>query len=100
MLLYTNPHSSNARRVTMTAIHLNVPLELRVVKNMKDPVERAALLEVNPNGKVPVLVDGDFVLWESCAIMQYLAELTPDQTLYPIELEARLDVNRWLFWCV
>ena len=100
MLLYTNPHSSNSRRVTMTALLLDVPLETRLVKNMKDPAERAALLEVNPNGKVPVLVDGDFVLWESCAIMQYLAELTPDQTLYPIELEARLDVNRWLFWCV
>ena len=100
MQLYTNPYSANARRVTMVALHLGVPLELHLVKNMKDPAEREPLLRLNPNGKVPVLVDGDFVLWESCAIMQYLAERTPGQTLYPAELRARQDVNRWLFWCV
>jgi glutathione S-transferase len=98
MQFYYNPMSSNARRVMMTAAHLNTPLEMRLVTNMQEPVQRAELLRVNPNAKVPVLVDGDFVLWESCAIMQYLAENTPGQTLYPTELQARMDVHRWMFW--
>ena len=58
----------------------------------------AASSELNPNSKLPVLVDGDFVLWESCAIMQYLCDITPGQTLYPQDARQRADVNRWLFW--
>ncbi len=58
-----------------------------------------AFLQLNPNHRVPVLDDDGFVLWESHAIMQYLADKTPGQTLYPTALRARADVNRWLFWC-
>ena len=39
-----------------------------------------------------------FHLWESHAIMQYLADKTPEQDIYPREISARADVNRWLFW--
>jgi glutathione S-transferase len=53
---------------------------------------------LNPNNKIPVLVHGDFILWESHAIMQYVAELTPGQALYPYAPRERADVNRWLFW--
>lgn len=53
---------------------------------------------MNPNGKVPVLDDEGFILWESHAIMQYLADRTPGQTIYPQEIHARAEVNRWLFW--
>lgn len=55
-------------------------------------------LKLNPNGKVPVLVDGDFVLWESHAIQLYLAEGVPGQTLLPADRRARADVVRWMFW--
>lgn len=99
MRLYYNPFSTSARRAVMAAVHLGTPVEMHLVTNMLDPVERKELLRVNPNAKVPVLVDGDFVLWESYAIMQYLAEQTPGQTVYPAALRERLDVNRWLFWC-
>jgi len=98
MQLYYNPLSSSARRVMMVAAHLDAPLEMRLVTNMLEPAQRAELLRVNPNAKVPVLVDGEFVLWESYAIMQYLAEKTPGQTVYPADLQARMDVNRWMFW--
>jgi glutathione S-transferase len=97
--LHYNPMSSSARRVVMTAVELGLPLELAMVVNMTEPVERARLLKINPNAKIPVLEHGDFVLWESCAIMQYLCELAPGQTLYPADIQARADVNRWLFWC-
>ena len=97
MRLFHNPLSSNGRRVLMTAHILDSPLELVNVA-LADPADRRRLAEINPNGKVPVLQDGDFILWESCVIMQYLADLTPDQTLYPQDARTRADVNRWMFW--
>ena len=98
MRLYHNPMSSNARRTLMTAIHLELPVELAEVDlmNMDD---RRRLAELNPNVKVPVLADGTFLLWESCAIMQYLAGKAPGQTVYPEAPQARADIDRWMFWC-
>jgi glutathione S-transferase len=98
MRLYHHPQSSNARRAVMTAIHLDVKADLVFVDLAKGAQRDAAYLRLNPNGKVPVLDDDGFVLWESHAIMQYLADKTPGQTLYPTDIPARADVNRWLFW--
>ncbi len=97
MRLYSTPLSSNARRVLLTAHILNIPLELVEVDLLKE-ADRARLQEINPNGKLPVLEDGSFTLWESCAIMQYLADKCPDQELYPQDPRARADINRWMFW--
>jgi glutathione S-transferase len=83
----------------MTAKHLGIPVELVLIENLRDPPQRAKLSALNPNTKIPVLEHGDLVLWESMAIMQYLADLTPGQTIYPTDLVARANVNRWLFWC-
>ena len=98
MRLYHHPMSSNSRRAVMTAVHLGVKVELVLVDLSKGEQRKPEFLRLNPNGHVPVLDDGGFVLWESNAIMQYLADQTPGQTVYPQELQARADVNRWLFW--
>jgi glutathione S-transferase len=58
------------------------------------------LLALNPAGKVPVLVDGDFVLTESVAIVLYLAEKYPQKGFLPADLRARAQVNRWLLFTV
>ena len=97
MRLYHNPFSSNARRVLLTAEYLRFPLDLQMI-DLMSPVDRARLVEVNPNCKVPVLEDGSFVLWESCAIMQYITEVAGNLSLYPAGPQARADVNRWMFW--
>jgi len=81
----------------MTAIHLGIRFE-SVIIDLSKPEHRRQLEQINPNAKVPVLVDGDFVLWESYAIMQYLADRTPGQTVLPKEPRARAEVNRWMFW--
>jgi len=99
MRLYHHPYSFNARRAVMTALHLDSPVELVFVDLAKGEQRQPQFLKLNPNHKVPVLEDDGFVLWESYAIMQYLADKTPRQTLYPSETRARADVNRWLFWC-
>ncbi len=98
MRLYIHPFSPNARRALMTAIHLNVPFERVLVDIRKGEQKRPEYLKLNPNGKVPTLEDDGFVLWESRAIMMYLADKTPGQTIYPQELRARADVNHWMFW--
>jgi glutathione S-transferase len=98
MRLYHHPMSSNARRAVMTAIHLDAKVDLEIVDLAQGAQRRPDFLSKNPNGKVPVLDDDGFLLWESHAIMQYLADKTPGQTVYPTEIRARADVNRWLFW--
>jgi glutathione S-transferase len=58
-----------------------------------------AYLGMNPNGRVPTLVDGDFVLWESNSIMRYLAlAYRPGSTIYPQAARRRSSVDRWLDW--
>jgi glutathione S-transferase len=97
MKLHYGSLSSNSRRARMTAKLLGLQLD-EVSVDLRNPTERADLVKINPNSKVPVLVDGTFVLWESIAIMQYLCDVTPGQSLYPTEPRARADVNRWLSW--
>ena len=99
MKLYFHPLSGNSRRVLLVAAHLDIPLERIVVDLTTGKQREASYLGINPNGRVPVLDDGGFVLWESRAIMVYLAEKTPGQTLLPTDAQGRADVNRWLFWC-
>ncbi|HXX65651.1 MAG TPA: glutathione S-transferase family protein [Polyangiaceae bacterium] len=98
MNLYHHPMSLNARRAVMAALHLRAPVDLVLVDLQKGHQRSVDHLRRNPNGKVPVLEDGDFVLWESNAIMQYLADVTPGQSVYPQGAKERADVNRWLFW--
>lgn len=99
MRLYYHPISTCSRRVLMTAHHLGIEVERVLVDLGKGEQRSPAFLAINPNQRVPVLEHDGFVLWESFAIMQYLADLTPGQTLYPVDPRARADVNRWLFWC-
>lgn len=56
-----------------------------------------AYLALNPNGKVPTLVDGDLVVWESHTILRYLAAKAKSP-LYPTDLAERTQVDRWMDW--
>lgn len=99
MRLYHHPLSSNARRAVMTALALNVDVELVLVDLGRSEQRSPGFLKMNPNGRVPVLEHDDFFLTESHAIMLYLADITPGQTLLPSDPRARADVTRWMFWC-
>ncbi len=57
-----------------------------------------AYLALNPHGKVPTLVDGETVVWESNAILRYLCNRTDDATLYPADPGLRSRVERWMDW--
>lgn len=98
MKLYIAPLSPNVRRVRLTAAVLGLPLEENLVDLAKGEQKKPEFLALNPNGQVPVLVDGELVLTESRAIMQYLAAQKPESGLLPRDERARLDVTRWQFW--
>ncbi|MET3654907.1 glutathione S-transferase family protein [Dyella japonica] len=99
MRLYYNPISTCSRRVLMVAHQLSIKVDLVPIDLFKGEQNSPEFLKLNPNHRVPVLEHEGFVLWESYAIMQYLADISLGQTLYPIDPTARADVNRWLFWC-
>lgn len=99
MRLHHHPMSTCSTRVRMAAHHLGLPLDLVTVDLARGEQHAAAFHRLNPNHKVPVLEHEGLVLWESCAIMQYLADLVPGQALLPGAPAPRADVNRWLFWC-
>jgi glutathione S-transferase len=98
MKLYINLFSPNVRRVRLTAAVLGLELEEQALDFTKGEHKGAEHLAYNPNGSVPTLVDGDFVLNESRAIMQYLASKQPESGLLPQDARGRADVIRWQFW--
>jgi glutathione S-transferase len=98
MKLYVFPPSPNARKVMFVAQHLGIPHQVEIVDLTKGDQRQPEYLKLNPNGVMPTLTDGDFVLWESEAIMQYLCSKKPGQTLWPSDPRKQADVSRWQAW--
>ena len=97
MKLYQHDQSPNCLRVRAVAFELGIELEF-VEVDLRTASKNSELLALNPNGKVPVLVDGDFALWESRAINAYLASLRPERNLYPNRARARALIDQWSLW--
>ena len=98
MKLYVIRASHNCRRVLATAAHLGLEPEVIEPNMPAGELKQPAYLAVNPNGKVPALEDGDFKLWEGNAIMQYLAEQKPGNSLWPADTKARAKITSWQLW--
>jgi len=95
MKLYGFPPSPNTWKVRAVAAHLGIPLELEFIDLTKP--RTPDYLAINPTGRTPTLVDGDFTLSESNAIMQYLASRTSN-SLWPEDARTRADIVRWQSW--
>ena len=98
MRLYNANFSPNALRVRAVAHELGVELEIVEVDIRAGDNSAAEFLARNSNAKVPVLEDGNFVLWESRAICAYLAGIRPEAGLYPDGLKTRALVDQWAWW--
>lgn len=98
MKLHIVPGSPNSRKVEAVICHLGLRLEIQEHDLFAGDLRKASYLAINANARVPTLEDGNFVLWESNAIMQYLADKAGDERLFPREPQARADVIRWQFW--
>jgi glutathione S-transferase len=93
LVLHANPWSSNAQKVRFLLAELGLPYELREVPFGDERPDWH--LAVNPLGGIPALIDGDFELAESQAILRYLAAREGRDDLYPADLRARARVD-WI----
>jgi len=96
--LYTTPLSANGRKVLAVSQHLGLEPEIRLVNVYQGEGRSAEYLKINPSGKIPTLVDGEFTLFESNAILQYLSEAHGKYRLWSREPKERAAIARWLFW--
>lgn len=87
----------NPRKVCALAKYLGSPVEYVRVDLRKGENRNPDYLARNPNGKVPLLVDGDLQLWESTAIMVHLA-VKAGSDLWPSDPASQVEVLRWLSW--
>ncbi len=79
---------------------LGVPFELKLVDRANNAHKSPAYLKMNPNGLIPVLVDGDLVLYEAAAIVLYLVDTHRSAGLAPdIGTADRAHFYKWLVWC-
>ena len=87
--------SPNCRKVRAVAYELGTGLEYVPIDLLKGEQKSPAYLARNPMGRVPVLQDGELALWESTAIIRYLAAGT---SLAPTERRVAAEVDRWIAW--
>ena len=95
MKLYFFP-SPNPQKVRFALLELGLECEIVPIDLTKGEHRKPEFLALNPNGRVPVLKDGDLTLWESHAILAYLGEKT--EKLWPTSTQSRADALRWLFF--
>lgn len=98
MQLYYIVGSPNCRKVHAAVNHLGIKVDIKYLDFFAGDLAQPDYLGINPNGMVPALRDGGFTLWESNAIMQYLAEKAPGNTLFPKDAKTRADIARWQCW--
>lgn len=91
-------YSSNVNKVRYVANYLGIEYELIPVDLLKGEQKSRDFLKLNPVGKVPVMVDEDFFLYESMAISRYLASKHKSD-LYPEDIRQRALVDQWIDFC-
>ena len=75
---------------------MGLDYEVIMVDILGDAQTRPEFLSINPNGRIPALVDGDVTVFESAAILQYLGRKTGQ--LYSADEPSRARIDSWLFW--
>jgi len=98
--LYDIHLSPHARKVRLLAAELNIPLN-KVTRDPRTGETRTPeYLAKNPNGRVPTLEEDGFVLWESPAILKYLAAKHPDRALCGGDAKTQALVDQWMCWWI
>jgi len=90
--------SINVRKVLWVCAELQIPFDREDWGTGFRETDTPEFLSLNPNGLVPVIRDGDFVLWESNSIIRYLASRYGGEALYPVEPRKRARIDQWMDW--
>jgi glutathione S-transferase len=97
MKLYLFP-AGRAVSVISLKNYLGIDCEVQRLDFKQGDQLQPEYAKLNPNKKMPTLEDEGFVLWESNAILFYIAAKHPDKGLWPSDLKGQADVIRWLTW--
>ena len=98
MKLYYDPITVNCRKVVAGLDLIGADYEEQLLSYFGGDHKKPAYTAINPNAEIPALVDGDFLLWESNAILVYASEKTGNKKAYPADPRIRADITRWLLW--
>jgi glutathione S-transferase len=90
--------SINVQKVVICANELEIPYERVDAGGKFGVVATPEYKRLNPNSLVPTIEDGDFVLWESNAIVRYLAHTYGSGSLWPNDPRTLADADRWMDW--
>lgn len=90
--------SINVRKVLWLCDELDIPFRREDWGDGFRSTHEAEFLALNPNAMVPVIQEGDFVMWESNAIIRYLANAHGGEWLYPQQPRDRAPVDQWIDW--
>ncbi len=97
--LFYDPISTYSQRILIAADEMKINLDLVVIDLKNGEHKQEAYLSINPFGCVPTIQDGEFVLYESTAILQYLEEKYQSNQLMPEFIEERAEVNMHMKIC-
>lgn len=98
MEILADPITVNCRKVLAGLKMIGAGYTLTKVDYFQGEQKSPEYVAINPNASIPAMRDGDLVLWESNAILQYAADKQGNATAYPTDLKTRADINRWLLW--
>src|ERR1700722_850196 len=99
MLRIWGRHTSiNVQKVFWCCDELDVAFDQKEVGGEFGGLDTPQYLDMNPNGRIPTIEDDGFVLWEANTIVRYLCAKHGLGRLYPSELAARIDAERWMDW--
>ncbi|KAF1026939.1 MAG: Glutathione S-transferase GstB [Pseudomonas sp.] len=97
--IWGRKNSSNVKKALWCAEELGLAYEAIDAGGAFGVVDTPEYRARNPNGRVPMIEDGDFVLWESNTIVRYLsAKHAQDSSWYPRDLQARANAEKWMDW--
>lgn len=88
LIVANKAYSSWSQRAWILLAHFKIPFEETVIP-LDMPDTHAKILKHSPTGKVPALIDGPITVWESLAIVEYVAETHPDKAIWPRGKAAR-----------
>ena len=95
---YGRKTSDNVQKAWWMLLESGQPFEHIELGGRFGGLDEVEFLELNPHGRVPVLVDGDLAVWESTAIIRYLAAEYCPGTLWPENPRRRADIDKWMDW--
>ena len=90
--------SINVQKVLIALTECNLDYDQEVIGRQHGGTYQPEFCRINPNGNIPALEDGDFILWESNAIVAYICEKYGTPHLCPGDMQQRALCNQWMIW--